>query len=108
VIIGVVSPGAMGSAVGAALVRGGARVVATVEARSDRTRRLADLRHGQRERRGSTSRHKGSTAILVQALLPARRNGVLEHVLEDLRLGAPELVARVERRLASSATKAHR
>jgi 3-hydroxyisobutyrate dehydrogenase-like beta-hydroxyacid dehydrogenase len=56
----------------------------------------------------TASVYKGSTAILAQALLSARRNGVLEHVLADLRIGAPELVARVERRLASSATKAHR
>jgi 3-hydroxyisobutyrate dehydrogenase-like beta-hydroxyacid dehydrogenase len=39
--VGIVSPGAMGSAVGAALLRGGARVVATVTGRSDRTARLA-------------------------------------------------------------------
>jgi 3-hydroxyisobutyrate dehydrogenase-like beta-hydroxyacid dehydrogenase len=223
VSVGVVSPGAMGSAVGAALVRGGARVVATVAGRSERTARLAaraelellpeltsvvreadvvlsivppeaapgvatdvlraatpgtllvDLNaiapgtargiaeaaaagghdvvdgsisgpppwkpgttriylSGARageiaelpfdgvdaivvgEEVGSASAvkmstasvYKGSTALLAQALLSARRNGVLEHVLADLRLGAPELVARVERRLASSATKAHR
>lgn len=39
--VGIVSPGAMGSAVGGALLRGGARVVATVEGRSERTGRLA-------------------------------------------------------------------
>jgi 3-hydroxyisobutyrate dehydrogenase-like beta-hydroxyacid dehydrogenase len=223
VSVGVVSPGAMGSAVGAALVRGGARVVATVAGRSDRTARLAaraelellpDLASVVREadvvlsivppevavdvaadvlraaapgtlfvdlnaiapgtarsiaeaaaarghdvvdgsisgpppwtpgttriylsgaragevaelpfdgvdaivvgedvgsasavKMSTASVYKGSTAILAQALLSARRNGVLEHVIADLRLGAPELVARVERRLASSATKAHR
>ena len=41
--VGIVSPGAMGSAVGAALLRGGARVVATVAGRSDRTARLAEV-----------------------------------------------------------------
>jgi 3-hydroxyisobutyrate dehydrogenase-like beta-hydroxyacid dehydrogenase len=40
-IVGIVSPGAMGSAVGGALLRGGARVVATVVGRSERTARLA-------------------------------------------------------------------
>jgi 3-hydroxyisobutyrate dehydrogenase-like beta-hydroxyacid dehydrogenase len=40
--IGVVSPGAMGSALGRAWASGGARVVATVEGRSDRTRGLAE------------------------------------------------------------------
>jgi 3-hydroxyisobutyrate dehydrogenase-like beta-hydroxyacid dehydrogenase len=39
---GVVSPGAMGSAVGHVLLETGARVVATVAARSERTARLAD------------------------------------------------------------------
>ena len=40
--VGIVSPGAMGSAVGRALLRGGARVVATVAGRSERTARLAE------------------------------------------------------------------
>ncbi len=39
--VGIVSPGAMGSAVGYALRRGGARVVATTTGRSERTARLA-------------------------------------------------------------------
>jgi 3-hydroxyisobutyrate dehydrogenase-like beta-hydroxyacid dehydrogenase len=221
--VAVVSPGAMGSAVGAALVRGGARVVATLAERSERTARLAgqaelellpDLSSVVREadvvlsivppevapavaddvqqageaenvrplfvdlnavapatargiadasaldvvdgsisgpppwgsgttrvylagaradevaalpfdgvelivvgdeagsasavKMSTASVYKGSTAILAQALLSAVHFGVLEHVLNDLRLGAPELVARVERRLARSATKAHR
>ncbi len=41
VTIGIVSPGAMGSALGRAWAAGGARVVATVEGRSERTRGLA-------------------------------------------------------------------
>jgi 3-hydroxyisobutyrate dehydrogenase-like beta-hydroxyacid dehydrogenase len=40
--VGIVSPGAMGSAVGAALVRGGAGVVVALAGRSERTRGLAD------------------------------------------------------------------
>ena len=39
--VGIVSPGAMGSAVGNALLRGGARVIATVAGRSERTVALA-------------------------------------------------------------------
>ncbi|MGH3128041.1 MAG: DUF1932 domain-containing protein [Gaiellaceae bacterium] len=224
--VGVVSPGAMGSAVGAALVRGGARVVATLAGRSERTSRLAeragielmpDLESVVREAdvvlsiappeaaraiaadiRGtaraaaaqplvadlnavapasaraiadellhegldlvdgsisgpppwkhSTTRvylsgaraheiadlpidgveriavgdevgtasavkmstasvYKGTSALLAQALLAARANGVLEHVLDDLRAGSPEVVANVERRLASAAAKSGR
>ncbi len=56
----------------------------------------------------TASVYKGSTALLVQALLAAHANGVLEHVLDDLRAGAPELVANVERRLASAAAKSGR
>ena len=39
--IGIVSPGAMGSALGRSWAAGGARVVATLAGRSERTRRLA-------------------------------------------------------------------
>jgi 3-hydroxyisobutyrate dehydrogenase-like beta-hydroxyacid dehydrogenase len=56
----------------------------------------------------TASVYKGSTALLAQALLAADANGVLEYVLADLRSGAPELVARVERRLAVAATKSKR
>ena len=45
--VGIVSPGAMGSAVGSALHRGGARVVATVDRRSERSVALA--RHAELE-----------------------------------------------------------
>jgi len=41
-VVGIVSPGAMGSAVGDALARGGTRVVATIAGRSRRTARLAE------------------------------------------------------------------
>jgi 3-hydroxyisobutyrate dehydrogenase-like beta-hydroxyacid dehydrogenase len=223
--VGIVSPGAMGSAVGAALVRGGARVVVTLAGRSGRTRRLAEAAElavlgsleevvgeagvvlsiappeaaraiagdvaraaaasGARplvcdlnaiapetaraigdelERAGldfvdgsisgpppwkpgtrvylsggrageiadlpldgvetivvghevgtasavkmsTASVYKGTSALLAQALLAAHANGVLEHVLDDLRAGAPELVGRIERRLAMAASKSGR
>ena len=225
-VVGIVSPGAMGSAVGAALARGGARIVATVSGRSARTARLAeragielvsDMAAVAREAEvvlsivppdaasavaaelasvavGEASRplladlnaiapatvraaaaaaaqrgcdlvdgsisgpppwtagttriylsgpragevaalpfdgveivvvgdevglasavkmstasvYKGTTALLAQALLAAHANGVVEHVLDDLRAGSPELAARVERRLASAAAKSGR
>ena len=56
----------------------------------------------------TASVYKGSTAILLQALRSAHTNGVLEHVLRDLRAAAPELVANVERRLAMAASKSER
>jgi 3-hydroxyisobutyrate dehydrogenase-like beta-hydroxyacid dehydrogenase len=56
----------------------------------------------------TASVYKGTSALLTQALLAAHANGVLEHVLSDLRTGAPDLVANVERRLASAASKSER
>src|SRR5688572_16523725 len=56
----------------------------------------------------TASVYKGTTALLAQALLAAHANGVLEHVLADLRAAAPELVASIERRLALATTKAPR
>jgi 3-hydroxyisobutyrate dehydrogenase-like beta-hydroxyacid dehydrogenase len=56
----------------------------------------------------TASVYKGTTALLAQALLAAHANGVLEHVLADLRTATPELVANVERRLAFAATKSGR
>lgn len=56
----------------------------------------------------TASVYKGSSALLLQALLAAHANGVLEHVMGDLRAGAPDLVANVERRLTSAATKSSR
>jgi 3-hydroxyisobutyrate dehydrogenase-like beta-hydroxyacid dehydrogenase len=56
----------------------------------------------------TASVYKGTSALLVQALVTAHANGVLEHVLADLRTAAPELVANVERRLAMAAAKSER
>lgn len=56
----------------------------------------------------TASVYKGGTAILLQALRAAHTNGVLEHVLADLRTAAPELVSNVERRLASASSKSAR
>jgi 3-hydroxyisobutyrate dehydrogenase-like beta-hydroxyacid dehydrogenase len=56
----------------------------------------------------TASVYKGTSALLAHALLAAHANGVLEHVVADLRAAAPELVDEVERRLAMASTKAHR
>jgi 3-hydroxyisobutyrate dehydrogenase-like beta-hydroxyacid dehydrogenase len=56
----------------------------------------------------TASIYKGTSALLVQALLAARSNGVLEHVLADLRAGSPESMANLERRLALAASKSGR
>lgn len=56
----------------------------------------------------TASVYKGTLALLAHALLAARANGVLEHVLDDLRSGSPELIANVARRLASAGAKSDR
>jgi 3-hydroxyisobutyrate dehydrogenase-like beta-hydroxyacid dehydrogenase len=56
----------------------------------------------------TASVYKGSAALLTQALVAAHANGVLEHVLTDLRTASPELVANVERRLGYAAAKSER
>jgi 3-hydroxyisobutyrate dehydrogenase-like beta-hydroxyacid dehydrogenase len=52
----------------------------------------------------TASVYKGTVALLTQALLTARANGVLEHVLDDL----GELAEGAPRSIARSATKASR
>ena len=56
----------------------------------------------------TASVYKGTSALLAHALLAAHANGVLDHVLDDLRSGSPELVANVARRLASAGAKSER
>ena len=56
----------------------------------------------------TASVYKGTTALLAQALRAAHANGVLEHVVADLRAAAPHLLANVERRLAVAGTKSGR
>jgi 3-hydroxyisobutyrate dehydrogenase-like beta-hydroxyacid dehydrogenase len=56
----------------------------------------------------TASVYKGTSALLAQALVSARENGVLEHVVEDLRRSWPELVDDASPWLQSAAAKAHR
>jgi 3-hydroxyisobutyrate dehydrogenase-like beta-hydroxyacid dehydrogenase len=67
-----------------------------------------EIGSGSAVKMSTASVYKGSSALLIQALLAAHAKGVLEHVLADLRTGAPELVARIERRIATAASKAER
>jgi 3-hydroxyisobutyrate dehydrogenase-like beta-hydroxyacid dehydrogenase len=56
----------------------------------------------------TASVYKGTSALLAQALRAAHENGVLEHVLADLRAAAPELVRNAERRIGMAASKSGR
>lgn len=88
--IGIVSPGAMGSALGRALVAGGARVVATVEGRSERTRRLAD----GLELVAGIDDVVGAADLVVSVVPPAESPDVAEEIAEAAtRTGAQPLVA---------------
>ena len=56
----------------------------------------------------TASVYKGTAALLTHALLAAQTNGVLAHVLDDLRHGVPELLDGAAPSLARAATKAGR
>lgn len=56
----------------------------------------------------TASVYKGTAALLTQALLAAQANGVLAHVLDDLRDGVPELLEGAAFSLARAATKSGR
>ncbi len=106
--VGIVSPGAMGSALGRAWAAGGARVVATVEGRSDRTRGLA---HGL-ELVGDLSAVVAEADVVVSVCPPGAAGDVLDDVitaagdqrplLADLNAVSPDTVADLERRAAAS------
>ena len=56
----------------------------------------------------TASVYKGTTALLIQALVAAEANGVLEVVVDDLRRGWPELADGVSQRVQSGAAKSGR
>ena len=56
----------------------------------------------------TASVYKGTALLLIQALVAAQRNGVLDEVGDDLEASFPDLMDGIERYLASSGAKAHR
>jgi 3-hydroxyisobutyrate dehydrogenase-like beta-hydroxyacid dehydrogenase len=108
VTIGIVSPGAMGSALGRAWAAGGARVVATVEGRSDRTRGLA---HGL-ELLPTLADVVAAADIVVTVCPPAAAGAVLADIVEwagdhrpvlaDLNAVSPDTMAELEVRAAGA------
>jgi 3-hydroxyisobutyrate dehydrogenase-like beta-hydroxyacid dehydrogenase len=104
VTIGIVSPGAMGSALGRAWAAGGARVVATVDGRSERTRSLA---HGL-ELLPTLSDVGAAADVVVTVCPPAAAAEVLDDViaaagdhrpvLADLNAVSPDTMADLEHR----------
>ena len=106
--VGIVSPGAMGSALGRAWVAGGARVVATVEGRSDRTRGLA---HGL-ELVADLAAWGPSADDVVSVCPPAAAGRILDDViaaagdqrplLADLNAVSPDTMADLEHRAGAA------
>ncbi len=56
----------------------------------------------------TASFYKGSVALLAQALLTARAHGVVEHVLDDLKAGDPNIARKPALKVARATTKAER
>lgn len=102
--VGIVSPGAMGSALGRAWAAGGARVVATVDGRSARTRELA---HGL-ELLPSLADVVAAANVVVSVCPPAAATRVLDDViaaagdarplLVDLNAVSPDTMATLDTR----------
>jgi len=93
-VVGIVSPGAMGSALGARLRDGGARVVVALEGRSERTRRLAAAPGLEDSGSLAALLHEASIVLSVvppEAALDAARS--LEHESGDARPLVVELNA---------------
>ena len=110
--VGIVSPGAMGSAIGRVLAAGGARVVATLAGRSERTRRLArdaglelvpDLDAVVRESDVVLSVAPPDQAhAIAAAVAEAARRVSARPLVADLNAIAPATARRVEQTLAEA------
>ena len=106
--VGIVSPGAMGSALGRAWAAGGVRVVATVAGRSERTRGLAQ----GLELLGSLADVVQAADVVVSVCPPAAAPAVLEEVLDvaggarpvlaDLNAVSPVTMASLEQRAGAA------
>ena len=96
--VGIVSPGAMGSAIGDCLRRGGARVVATLAGRSARTERLA--RDAGLELLPSLGEVVAVSDVVLSIVPPDRAEAVAAELgaarlLADLNAVSPETARRI-------------
>jgi 3-hydroxyisobutyrate dehydrogenase-like beta-hydroxyacid dehydrogenase len=96
--VGIVSAGAMGSAVGASLVRGGARVVTSIAGRSDRTGRLA--RQAGLELLQDVAEVVAGADVVLSIVPPGEAEAVAaaladSRLLADLNAIAPATVRRI-------------
>src|SRR5438067_12883835 len=96
--VGIVSPGAMGSAVGDALRRGGARVVTTVAGRSERAAGLA--KRAQLELLPGLDEVVRESDVVLSIVPPEQAEAVAAmlgaaSLLVDLNAVAPETARRI-------------
>jgi len=103
--VGIVSPGAMGSAVGGALIRGGARVVATTAGRSERTRRLAE--EAGLELLADVGAVVEAAAVVLSIVPPDRAESVADELagarlLADLNAVSPATARRISTQVDGS------
>lgn len=106
-VIGVVSPGAMGSALGASLARSGHRVVATLAGRSPRTHDLAA--RTPFELLDDLAAVAAQSDVVLSVVPPGQARAVAEAVagtplLVDLNAVSPMTIERVSQALAGSGT----
>jgi 3-hydroxyisobutyrate dehydrogenase-like beta-hydroxyacid dehydrogenase len=108
--VGIVSAGAMGSAIGQTLLDGGAEVVTTVAGRSDRTARLArkagldclpDLETVVRESDVVLSVAPPDRAVAIAAAIGGAARGSAAPLVADLNATSPATARRVEAELAT-------
>jgi 3-hydroxyisobutyrate dehydrogenase-like beta-hydroxyacid dehydrogenase len=91
-VVGIVSPGAMGSGIASALLAGGSRVVATVAGRSERTRTLAAASGA--ELLPSLDEVVGAAGVVLSVVPPAEASATAAAIgSAALRVSAAPLVA---------------
>lgn len=106
--VGVISPGAMGSAIGQSLAAGGHRVLVSVEGRSDRTRALAA--GAGLEPVASVDEVAAGAEVVLSVVPPGSARDVLAGVVAsgarplfaDLNAVSPDTVRELERTAASA------
>lgn len=80
--VGILSPGDMGSAVGAALKSNGLRVVTALDGRSERTRELAEK--GNIENVGTVSDVVRESDLILSILVPSQAEALVAEVAEAI------------------------
>ena len=106
--VGVISPGAMGSAIGRSLAAGGHRVLVSVEGRSDRTRALAA--GAGLESVASVDEVAACAEVVLSVVPPGSARDVLAGVVAsgarplfaDLNAVSPDTVRKLERTAAAA------